>query len=156
MPLPSFPALRQLIKVSTAPLGLVSAFGPSLHRQAFPNSFAHGPLSVAPKCHIQSQSPHLIPAKYPLIQPPRFQFPRERIWLSCPVSGLTPFGSCGGQFCGKEHGLGRSPQVSVALWSTSGTCLLCLDFLIFLSTSLSYFNSFWFVFLSRIWSLKLV
>lgn len=115
----------------------MSAFSPSLHRQAFPNSFARGPLSVAPKCHPQPQSWLLISARHPRSQPPDPSFPGEN-WPS-PASG-----SSGGQFPGKGPRPGRSPQVSPALWSTSFTALLCLDSLIFLqseSALLSYFKS---------------
>lgn len=57
----------------------------SPHRQAFPNLFAHGPLTLCcPKMPAYSQSPHLIPARHPLIQPPRFQFPSREHLTSQP------------------------------------------------------------------------
>ena len=108
----------------------------SLHRPAFPNSFAQGPLSVAPKCHPQSQRLHLLPARHPLIQP-KIPISQERGFDCLAQSpawsllGQPPPPECrqdrrgpahgGGQFSGKGMGLVGTHR---CLWSCTAFLVL--------------------------------
>lgn len=77
--------------MSTAFLGLVSAFGPSLCTSKLSLIYLHMAKSpLPPKYHPQSQSPHLLPAGHPLIEPPRFQFPRRENLLAQPRLQPSP------------------------------------------------------------------
>lgn len=129
----------------------------------------HVAHSIAPTSHPQFQSPHLIPARHPLIESPRCYVTRKEnlsahshlqsgpsrvsvlLQRTNTTTGVQPEV---GVSCGMSQ-VGTA-RASLVLHSISGARLLCSDLLIILqseSTSLNYYD---FGVFFKILSLKLV